>query len=220
MQRSYFVLLIVFGLSGCMSFKETHLFRDNTANVSNYYRLKINGYTFLSKSRYVSGYFDDNAVLEYFGEFSQPDTSISVFLKKKRKAKEDVLSKTSKTELAGEIAGKKLVMILSANSKGVADQIGSIAENQQLVNAISSMVSQDDLLALQETTSEFNQKQEDYQKVQKSVALMLNNLDSASNFRTNEVYLLAAVNTLLDELGYADSIDSLAQLNSILKIIE
>ncbi|MCE7994722.1 MAG: hypothetical protein HEP71_22295 [Roseivirga sp.] len=203
-----------------MTFKESHLFKDNTANVSNYYKLNITGNTFLSRARYVSGYYDEKAVLEYFGEFSQPDTSIAVFLNKGQKIKEGILKKAEQTELEGPIEGKKLVMILSANSKGVSDQIGSIAESQQLLNAFNSLASKDNLLAFQKAKSELSQKTTKYDQIDKRVALMLHNLDSANTSETNEVYLVSAVNMLLDELGYDNSVKSISELEEVLKIIQ
>lgn len=220
MKQITLLLVLILSLSGCMTFKESHLFKDNTANVSNYYKLNITGNTFLSRARYVSGYYDEKAVLEYFGEFSQPDTSIAVFLNKGQKIKEGILKKAEQTELEGPIEGKKLVMILSANSKGVSDQIGSIAESQQLLNAFNSLASKDNLLAFQKAKSELSQKTTKYDQIDKRVALMLHNLDSANTSETNEVYLVSAVNMLLDELGYDNSVKSISELEEVLKIIQ
>jgi hypothetical protein len=68
--------------AGCSNFAEKHYFAavDKHNHPINYFRLTVTGYTFLSSSRYVSGYFDEDAVNQYFGTISQPSGATFVGL--------------------------------------------------------------------------------------------------------------------------------------------
>lgn len=76
--HSLLVLLALVVCGGCATaFQEAHYFRserngEGPAN-RNYYRVRVTGATALSSSRYVSGYFDPEAVDIYFNEIKQPD---------------------------------------------------------------------------------------------------------------------------------------------------
>lgn len=107
-------------LTACQSAKELHYFRSG----GNYYRLKINETSFASKARYLSGYFDDKAVDKYFSEMSQPDSG---------KFFEWV---------GNEPRGTQLVMILSTNSTTIAEQIGNLASNEELLQTVALMAKQ------------------------------------------------------------------------------
>lgn len=75
MQRRYLVFFLIWVIAGCASsFAEKHFFKsvDQQGYTINYYRLKVNGSTFLSSSRYLSGYFDERAVDAYFNQITQP----------------------------------------------------------------------------------------------------------------------------------------------------
>lgn len=79
---SRLVIVSVFLLfASCATIRETHYFKDKidaktdlniNSSVSNYYKVHIRGWAFLSSSRYVSGYFDEDVVNEYFNEIKQP----------------------------------------------------------------------------------------------------------------------------------------------------
>jgi hypothetical protein len=69
------VILIILTACGCYSgFEERHYFKFSTAGseIPNYYRLKVEGCSFISSSRYLSGYFDEDTINTYFNEFAQP----------------------------------------------------------------------------------------------------------------------------------------------------
>src|SRR4051812_43439148 len=60
---------------GCASsFEESHFFKsvDADGKAVNYYRVKVDGGTFLSSSRYVSGYYDETVLDAYFNTMTQP----------------------------------------------------------------------------------------------------------------------------------------------------
>jgi hypothetical protein len=58
-------------------FKEHHYHKsiDRHGNVSNYYRLTVNGYAAMSSARYISGYHGERAVDVFFDELKVKQTS-------------------------------------------------------------------------------------------------------------------------------------------------
>ncbi|MBL7739586.1 MAG: hypothetical protein JNK14_10220 [Chitinophagaceae bacterium] len=116
--------LIIFPLviiSGCQSARELHYFKSD----GNYYRLKINEKSFASKARYLSGYFDERAVDKYFSEMSQPDSAKVV------------------QWLTNHGENVKLVMILSTNSNSISEQIGNLANNEDLLETVARLANKD-----------------------------------------------------------------------------
>ena len=126
------VLGLVTLLSGCSHISEVHYFKSKTGNPPNFYRLRITGSSFLSSSRYVSGYFDEQAVNNYFGEFSQPTNG-------------QFGSPATNTQQivpidGGAQEGTILLLLLSANSDAIADQIGAIAKSTDTANLIGGLL--------------------------------------------------------------------------------
>lgn len=121
-------------LVSCSTINEVHYFKDKinetsdtpTKTVANYYKVQIKGYSFLSSSRYVSGYFDQNAINLYFNEFAQPE-------------KGKLFEKSPDGGFTNE-TGNELVLILSTNAKAISDQIGNISKNQVILNSAASLV--------------------------------------------------------------------------------
>lgn len=144
MEKLKFVLVVILltTLLSCSSFSETHYFKDRvTSNttgdiniVPNYYKVKIRGYSFLSSSRYVSGYFDQNAINLYFNEIVQPDNA-KLFNTKTE-------AENNKSLITNE-TGNELVVVLSTNAKAVTEQIGNIAKNQNILNSLAQLTQKD-----------------------------------------------------------------------------
>lgn len=201
-------------LGGCVTFREAHLFKDNTPGIPNYYKLHISGYSLFGKTKFVSGYFDEKAVEEYFGEFDQPDNYNFV----KAETLDSVNGEEKETELVGELKNKKLVMILSTNSKAVSDQIGAIAENQQLNATFMAMASKEQLLDYQRAKMEVKQAADGSSATIGSVEGLISKL-SKEEPEKNKAYLLAAVNILLTSLD-EQPIEELAELSDKLKTLQ
>lgn len=118
-------------LSGCASrFGERHYFKSDDGNggAVNYYRVSVRGGTFLSNSRYLSGYFDESAVDAYF---SQTSTG------KGFRAPE----KASLQSIDPALQDRKLVLVLSANADTVAGEIGQFADNAALMDSLTTLIS-------------------------------------------------------------------------------
>lgn len=158
-------------LAGCTSqFGETHYFRSE-AEPANYYRLRVHGNTFLGSARYISGYFDEDAVNDYFNEMSQP--AKGEFIKRGPSSPTDkagaatggtdaptaAAAKRSEMAILAEPGGggvkpigaragednRILVMMLSSNSDEIAEQIGAFAQNRQMVATLARLLNRDRL---------------------------------------------------------------------------
>jgi hypothetical protein len=141
MKQLALIKLLVFAglLNSCSTINEVHYFKDKisasnsaTKIIPNYYRVKITGSSFLSSSRYISGYFDQTAINLYFNQFAQP-TNGKLFG-----------TADSSSAFANE-DGKELVLIFSTNAKAVSDQIGAIAKNQVVLNSMSTILQKNKL---------------------------------------------------------------------------
>lgn len=85
----------------------------------NVFKVKIDGYSMMSDARYTSDYFDQSALNNYFGTFSQD------------KAKLPNPSGTTTVGL-GKDAGKSgdLVMLLSSNASAFTQAVGALANSE------------------------------------------------------------------------------------------
>ncbi|PVV50407.1 hypothetical protein DD829_22345 [Chryseobacterium sp. HMWF035] len=113
----------------CSTFNEVHYFKDgNKSNqIPNYYKVNVYGHTFLSSSRYMSGYFDKNAINLYFNEIKQPENA--KFLN---------FNKADSIE-----SGNELVLLLSSNSKAISNNLGMLSKNQTVLNSIGFILQKD-----------------------------------------------------------------------------
>lgn len=112
-------LLLLF--SSCTTFRETHYFKDSLEPIANYYKVDIKGYSLWSSSRYVSGYYDRNAIQEYFGEIEQP-----------AKARFVPVGTNNTID-----PNKELVLLLSSNSDAIANGFSNLVKNKTTINSIA-----------------------------------------------------------------------------------
>ena len=123
---------------GCASnFSEKHYFKSVNAQGTpiNYYRLNVQGKTFLASSRYLSGYFDEAALDSYFSEITQPGKALF---------SETVISEKGNVKpLSDNLKGKKLILLLSSNSDAIAEQIGQFANNQEIMSDLTRLIYRD-----------------------------------------------------------------------------
>jgi hypothetical protein len=124
---------VLFLFPCCQAGKELHFFKAG----GNYYRLKIHEMSFASKSRYMSGFYDDRSVDRYFSELSQPKGTDS-----EKMADVTFINPANGQGLALD-SNKKLVMILSTNSDAVSEQIGAFAQNDQILESIARLSNKD-----------------------------------------------------------------------------
>jgi hypothetical protein len=146
MKKKYIVRLVVVALvavlaTGCQSIRELHYFKDKAGNPPNYYRLSIRGRAFLSSSRYLSGYFDEEAVNYYFGEITQPkdgkfDPSGAPTAPEQEPEKNGIVS------VDNALHGKKYVLLLSTNSDAISSAFGSFVESKETQEELAQVLNQ------------------------------------------------------------------------------
>ena len=126
---------LVIVLASCQSSKEVHFFKQG----NNYYRVKINECAFLSSSRYVSGYYDDHALDNYFGEIHRASADSSGNFQ--RISADGTTARKDSNNVLPDYT--KLVFILSTDSKAVSDQIGNFAQNEQTLEILARLSNKD-----------------------------------------------------------------------------
>jgi hypothetical protein len=164
-------LFLIMTLSiSCSSFSEVHYFKDKVGivsgdkkTVSNYYKVKICGYSFLSSSRYVSGYFNQDAINLYFNEISQP-----------------VNGKLFTNTAVTNEDGNELVLVFSTNAKAITDQIGNISKNQSILNSMAQLTQKDKIIEAQSVKSDLSVIENDIQNFILNTDLYLKDIDTKS----------------------------------------
>lgn len=166
---------------GCASqFSETHYFRSKK-DPANYYKLRVHGGTFLASSRYISGYFDEDAVNNYFNEMSQPangqlipapstasapgtgaggGANAVAAAPGQDKPDDDDDAGIKPVGAAGNYDNRILVMILSSNSDEIATQIGAFAQNRATSATLGRIINRDRLGDQRSASSQLARVQE------------------------------------------------------------
>ncbi|MGX7668918.1 hypothetical protein [Flavobacterium pedocola] len=166
--------LIALFCASCSTFHETHYFKDNVVSVkneklvSNYYKVNISGFSFLSSSRYLSGYFNQEAIDLYFNEIKQP-ADAKIF---------NTEEKNGNQALVTNEDGNELVLIFSTNAKAISDQIGNIAKNQVVLNSLAVITQKEKLMEATEVQNKISDADSDIQNFILQTDLYLDNLDA------------------------------------------
>lgn len=182
-------LLVMLLLAGCVSrFGERHYFKseDGQGAPVNYYRVTVKGGTFLSESRYLSGYFDEAAVDAYFSQASAGKGFPSAGKGKVQSVDES-------------LRDRKLVLILSANSDAMAGEIGQIADNAALMGGLTQLVASAGLLSPAQQT--LRHQQERAQSLARAGLGLLSGLPAQPSQAQAQGRALELANRLAAELG-------------------
>jgi len=198
-------LLLCTGLlNGCASFHETHYFVQtaNNGKAKNYLRLQVDGSTALSSARYVSGYFDPQAIDLYFNEMRGVDpSSPDRYLIPSDVAKVAASRETAVGySLNSQTAHGDLVMILSTNATAVTDTIGAFSESNTAARAVSNLINKPllDRYRAEQVQSEIDGRR------QAAVKDHLNNLVVAlqtASSANSENYVLEILNVIATQFG-------------------
>lgn len=194
-------------LAGCGTvIHERHFFAsfvddpDGKREPAQFFRVKVDGNTSFSNTRYLTGYFDERAVSLFFNEIKAPAN---------QKLFDDA------TVVPGAPAGTKLtplsptadngafVLIMSTNADAVASTIGSFAESQVVADALSRMLNRDRVKAkIQSDATLAVQKSEGGALVAQVESLTRSATAAASGTQAAAIYL-RALTTLARGLGYS-----------------
>ncbi len=220
MQNIRRLLLVLFVLiNSCTTFRETHYFKDkikdtNSSNpttiVPNYYKVSIRGWSFMSSSRYLSGYFDQNSVNEYFNEIPQPDkgalftneNKVEVKDKADSSKEEEADSKDSSSITNGlKEDGSELVLILSTNSEAIATQIKNTSVNKDVLKSLTLLANKDKLKETNLVNSKINSINTDISLYSLKVVNYIGSLDENNAGNRDKDLLFQFLKSELKELG-------------------
>lgn len=195
---AFFVCFVSIMMASCSAFREVHYFKDENKPVPNYYKLRIKGFTCFASSRYLSGYFDEEAVDDYFSEMSQPNKGKFT----PRKSEQGKQADTEMKPLSSELKDKRLVMILSSNSDAVATQIGAFVENKKATDALAVILNRNNTEQMRAIEGEMQVQQVSGQILKDLGEQIIGRMD-AGTITTSEANtsLLQYINALAAELG-------------------
>lgn len=145
-----FPLLLAFSVTGCITnFRETHFFKseNQSGEIPNFFRIRVAGSTGLSSARYLSGYFQEDVVNEYFNEIGQPDKARLVPVGQSPKTDETKSNNnkgnvptTSSPTSTEQLKSPVLVLLLSSNSDDIANQLGALAQSQEFTASLARLL--------------------------------------------------------------------------------
>jgi hypothetical protein len=205
--RGSLVLACLFVSSGCFAaIHETHYYRSKS-EPRNYYRVNVTASTSAVKTRYVAGYFDEEAVEEYFGEFDQPENGAF----RPRQGDE---SPESLKPIDPSLDGRRLVMLLSTNSDEIATQLGAIAENEQTMEVLAGLVSRDERQQASLAQHAADLSADDAARTVGVVEELLAQAKAVADQAAAEERLLRATNELTRYLGAEEPFQSRADASA------
>jgi hypothetical protein len=222
------------------TFNERHYLRssarDSNGVPQNFYRVDVSGSTFLSSSRYISGYFDEDAVDIYFAEFVQPknasfpvttatgndaaksekattggsgDKAATKDSTETTKGSEEKPTKVEPLSPAEE--GKALVLLLSSNSDEIASGISSLAQSAEVTDTLVRLVGRDRLDAAasaKESSDEDDRRWKAVQAIGKKLLADLKGADPDAD----KLRLLNYANRLADFVSPGKQFQSLDKI--------
>ncbi|MEA5260663.1 hypothetical protein VB264_22890 [Arcicella aquatica] len=156
--------------------------------------VEVKGSTaFLSKTRFYSGFFDEEGLKVYFNEFTQP---------KNGKFKDS----TKIVPLSGNNENEKLVFLLSTNAEDIANQITSLSQTKETINSIISIANKDNFKQIYDLS-----QQQDYMQFQNKLVFddsFIKNIED-KDLSSVSSELLAFLNALSYDLGNKTKFDTI-----------
>lgn len=147
--------------ASCATIKDVHYYKDKIEGNSlpNYYKVTITGYSLMSSSRYLSGYFDKSAVNFYFNETAQPNNA--QFIKAVNTT--ETPGGTTEQKIASPFGetGDELVILFSTRAKAIANNISNFSNNQSILNSVYRLSQKEKLKDYNSLKSEISKNDRD-----------------------------------------------------------
>lgn len=188
---SCYVILI---LSSCQSSKELHFFKQD----KNYYRLKINEHAFLSSSRYISGYYDEHALDNYFGEIYRKTADTNGNF---QSLNVDGTAKRGSDSVNVKPDNTKLMFILSTDAKALSDQIGSFAQNEQTLEILARLSNKEVIKQNQELKNNISEITQHGQLISSFGTGVFTRIDTSAVTRADSGNVSKEILALLNYIG-------------------
>lgn len=227
MHESLRAMLTVLALAsvGCGAHvNETHYFRSTHVGADgmpNYYRVEVTARSTATKIRYLAGYFSDEAVNQYFNEFTQPETLSGTLLPDEDDSEDCAQTKTEARELTpvdAKLEDRSLVLVLSSNVDEIAAQLGALAKNRQTQAALTAIINREQIQAADEAkardASDASAAKSVAEAAERSAARL--GADGLS-LEDTEAELLLLANTLAEYLGASERFTEVAEASAWLE---
>lgn len=207
------IILTAVYLSACAStVEEVHYFTayDDDEKPVNFYRLSVNGQTDMSRSRYVSGYYDERAVDLFFNEI------------KVAKATDDN-SKLFLDDQESPGTGKKLtplnptsndgafLLVLSNNADSIVNAIGSFAESQVVAQSLSALLMKDRYKEKLQSDAKLSVERMNAAALKAHLTTLLTTANAAATEDESKSVHLSILSALARELGHDATFESFEQ---------
>ncbi len=146
MKKLCILAIIIILLISCTSINEVHYYKDKIYETSlpNYYRVTIQANSFLTSTRYLSGYFDQSTVNSYFNETTQPSKATFIVKDKETNTYEET--------------GNELVILFSTRAQAISNNISNFSNNKSILNSLHRLSVKDkikDAEKIEEERSKF-----------------------------------------------------------------
>lgn len=198
-----------------------HFPGTRNGEVVNYYRVEVKGRVHGTQLRYLSGFFDNNALDRYFNSFSQPDDGIfvpaaSAASGSQPKSNAVLLENKAETTLPRPQAdetrdadpsgkGRKLVLLLSQSTEAIAEAIGELAQTEAFAGVVGRLVFRDQIAAAQSQRRSADRLERDLAAARTEAVELASRLEDDEN---TEAELLQFANQLSAALGAKEPFES------------
>jgi hypothetical protein len=189
---------------GCGTVRETHYFRSQSPSSAfpNYYRVQITADAGATKVRYLSGYFDEKAVEQYFAEFAQPERFPMPGEAKAHSGDgPEPANGNNLQPIDPKLDERSLVLILSTNVDDVAAQMGALAENIQVQSALTGIVNKEELAAARQQAAELDTDRKQARELHYIATAVSSKLAAGAADAEKNAEVLRLVNELARYLG-------------------
>ncbi len=231
MNKYFFAIIsLCILLNSCTTFREVHYFKDKIQEeksaspvsiVPNYYKVSIKGWAFMSSSRYLSGYFDQNSVNEYFNEIPQPekgnlyslDNKVEVEKSKGDSASNNETKKDKQAKVENNFeSGSELVLILSTNSEAIATQIKNTAVNKDVLKSLTLLANKDELKESKVINKNLSQVNTDISSFISNADFFFETLNPNDSAELNNKRIFDFLRNELKEKGITKDFENLEKL--------
>jgi hypothetical protein len=203
--RNILALFACVGLGACSTtIRETHYFQTQTTpqSLPNYYRLSIEASSVMSSSRYLSGYFDEDVVNQYFNEIKQPDAARLIPLAQSGTSAPN--STTAAANAATNVLIKKtpsLVLLMSTNSDDIANQLGALSQSQEFTDSLARILAPRRFAAATDSERSLAIEQSQGKSLVAIGEQLTSDLVKDESPEANQIRLLNFVNQMLSDFG-------------------
>jgi hypothetical protein len=200
MQRCMFLVSCLM-VAACSSFHEQHYFQSvnsDTGKPVNYFRVTVTGQSLWTRSRYVSGYYDERAVDLFFNEIKTPASGDV-----KPIFEQDQLNPGTADKIVSLAPNQNgaFLMIFSTNAKAVSDAIGQFAESQVVADSLTRLMNRSEIRDLRRRSAGETASTARMQAVSSELAALMTELPDTADKTTAQGQSMRVLQAIAVSLG-------------------